>query len=186
MDDHALKPLEREIREFYERLGMKIHQRNIPLLLVNQQEMKKDKARCQKNTVEGEDHILVAHSRDLTIRVWKGFPRLFTGQTLAHEMMHAWLTLEGYHDLDLVVEEGLCEILAHMWLDSHIRSMSKSKMALSPGFDFQKRLAKFLQHDIESNPDTVYGDGFRKMKRATDMYGLKGTLDYIRMTGSYP
>ncbi|KAI6700150.1 hypothetical protein NL676_014474 [Syzygium grande] len=59
--------------------------------------------------------------------------------------------------------------------------MSNSKIALSPGFDFQKRLAKFLQHDIESNPDTVYGDGFQKMKRATDMYGLKGTLDYIRI-----
>ncbi|KAI6700149.1 hypothetical protein NL676_014473, partial [Syzygium grande] len=91
-----------------------------------------------------------------------------------------------YHDLDLVVEEGLCQVLAHMWLDSQMRSMSKSKIALSPGFDFQKRLAEFLQYDIESRTDSPYGTGFQLMKRATDMYGLKGTLDYIRMTGSYP
>lgn len=96
------------------------------------------------------------------------------------------MRLAGYHDLDLVVEEGLCEVLGHMWLDSHMRSLSKTEMALSPGFDFQKRLAKFLQHDVESNPDPVYGGGYRLMRRATDMYGLKGTLDYIRMTGSYP
>ncbi|KAF7847982.1 hypothetical protein BT93_L2396 [Corymbia citriodora subsp. variegata] len=73
-----------------------------------------------------------------------------------------------------------------MWLGSQIRSMSESKAAPSPQFDFQKRLAKFLQRDIESRTDQDYGTGFQLVKKATDTYGLKGTLDYIRMTGSFP
>ncbi|XP_056169904.1 protein DA1-related 1-like [Syzygium oleosum] len=209
MDDQAFKALEHEIREFYEYLGMKVHQRTIPLYLVNEQEMKESKARDGKNghhrldgtygrttsyvhtmytNVEGRRHTLVAHSRVVSIRVLYGLPRLFTGQILTHEMMHAWhvLEIDGYHNLSLEVKEGLCEVLAHTWLGSQIRSMSKSKAAPSPLFNFEKRLAKFLRHGIESRTDHPYGTGFQLVKRATDMYGLKGTLDYIRMTGVFP
>lgn len=49
MDDQAFKALEHEIREFYDYLGMKVHQRTIPLYLVNEQEMKESKARDGKN-----------------------------------------------------------------------------------------------------------------------------------------
>ncbi|KAI6700151.1 hypothetical protein NL676_014475 [Syzygium grande] len=188
MDDQAFKALEHEIREFYDYLGMKVHQRTIPLYLVNEQEMKESKARDGKNNVEGRRHTLVAHSRVVSIRVLYGLPRLFTGQILTHEMMHAWhvLEIDGYFNLSLEVKEGLCEVLAHTWLGSQIRSMSKSKAAPSPLFDFEKKLAKFLRHGIESRTDHPYGTGFQLVKRATDMYGLKGTLDYIRMTGGFP
>lgn len=209
LDDGALKALEREIREFYECLGMKVHQPTIPLYLVNQQEMNEYIARDKKNghhrkgvtlgltkpdydciftTVEGRQHPLVAYTKVVSIRILCGLPRLKTGVTLTHEMMHAWhiLEIDGYHRLTYEVREGLCEVLGYMWLDSQIFSMSKSKAAPSPQFDFQKRLAKFLQHSMETRTGDVYGTGFRRVKRATDMYGLKGTLDYIRMMGSFP
>lgn len=75
--------------------------------------------------------------------------------------------LTGYHILSDEVREGLSEVL-------------------SPQFDFQKMLGKFLQHKIESRTGDEYGTGFQLAKRATDMYGLKSTLDYICMTGSFP
>ncbi|KAK9091367.1 hypothetical protein Sjap_024544 [Stephania japonica] len=49
--------------------------------------------------------------------------RLLTGSILAHEMMHAWLRLN----------EGIRQVLAHMWLDS----MSASSRS---GSSLQRRL----------------------------------------------
>ncbi|KAL3723890.1 hypothetical protein ACJRO7_035973 [Eucalyptus globulus] len=215
MDSDNCKPLERKIRKFYEHLDMKVHQPTIPLYVVDRQGIKERRVRneghhrvCDDHgsilvlseargktrfntkpiytTVEGEQHKLVSYSNVKEIMVLDGCARLYTGETLAHEMMHAWLALEGYHNLTSEEEEGLCQVMAHKWLDSQISAISKSKTAPSPQLDFERRLAKHLRHGIEARTDDPYGTGFRLVKRATDMHGLKGTLDYIRMTGSFP
>jgi hypothetical protein len=51
-----------------------------------------------------------------------GLPRLLTGSILAHELMHAWLRLSGvsHRQLPLEVEEGLAQLLAHIWLESQL------------------------------------------------------------------
>ena len=46
-----------------------------------------------------------------------GLPWLLTGSILAHELMHAWLRLSGLTGLSLDVEEGLCQLLALLWLE---------------------------------------------------------------------
>ncbi|GMI68875.1 DA1-RELATED PROTEIN 1 [Hibiscus trionum] len=110
----------------------------------------------------------------------------------------------GYPILSPEVNEGICQVLAHMWLDSEINaasgsdatsSSSSSSSSSSPPSssskkggrsDFEKKLGGFLKHNIESNPSTAYGEGFRQGNQAVNKYGLKRTLDHIRMTGSYP
>ena len=52
-----------------------------------------------------------------------GMPWLLTGSVLAHEVMHAWLRLAGVHRLSLDVEEGLCQLMAMLWLDSQPPSL---------------------------------------------------------------
>jgi hypothetical protein len=52
------------------------------------------------------------------ILVMYGLPRLLTGCIIAHELMHAWLRMKGVTGLNLVVEEGLCQLMALLWLDS--------------------------------------------------------------------
>ncbi|MCD7445772.1 hypothetical protein HAX54_000010 [Datura stramonium] len=47
-------------------------------------------------------------------------PVLLTGAILAHELMHAWLRLKGYRNLSPEIEEGICQVLSHMWLESEI------------------------------------------------------------------
>ncbi|XP_047163465.1 protein DA1-related 1-like [Vigna umbellata] len=143
------------------------------------------------------------------ILVLYGLPRLLTGSILAHEMMHAWLRLKGYGNLRPEVEEGICQVLAHMWLDSEIYSSSGNEGALpsssssassssssSPSSsasskkgkrsDFEKKLGEYFKHQIESDSSSAYGDGFREGNQAVLKYGLKRTLDHIRMTGSFP
>ena len=52
------------------------------------------------------------------ILVLAGLPRLMAGSILAHEVMHAWLRLTGSPKLSLDVEEGLCQLMALLWLES--------------------------------------------------------------------
>ena len=52
------------------------------------------------------------------ILVQSGLSRLLTGSIIAHEVMHAWLRYRHVRELSLDVEEGLCQLMASLWLDS--------------------------------------------------------------------
>ncbi|XP_076903302.1 protein DA1-related 1-like [Bidens hawaiensis] len=127
-----------------------------------------------------EPYNLTRHSEVTAILVLYGLPRLLTGSILAHEMMHAWLRLNGYPRLRQDVEEGICQVVGHMWLTSEIASISMSRPP------FEKKLADFLKSQIESDISPVYGNGFRAGNRAVLKYGLQRTLHHIRSTGSFP
>ncbi|CAL0331838.1 unnamed protein product [Lupinus luteus] len=153
-----------------------------------------------------EPYRLTRRCEVTAILVLYGLPRMLTGSILAHEMMHAWLRLKGYHNLSPQVEEGICQVLAHMWLDSEIYSVSgndgapsssSSSSSSSPSSssssskkgkrsDFDKKLGDFFKHQIESDASSAYGDGFRLGNQAVLKYGLKRTLDHIQMTGCFP
>lgn len=114
--------------------------------------------------------------------------------------------LTGYPNLSPEVEEGICQVLAHMWLDSEIysgsvsecsTSSSSSSSSSSPSSssasskkgkrsDFEKKLGEFFKHQIEADTSSAYGEGFRLGNEAVLKYGLKSTLDHIQMTGSFP
>ncbi|KAE8685377.1 Protein DA1 [Hibiscus syriacus] len=154
-----------------------------------------------------EPHRLIRRCEVTAILILYGLPRLLTGSILAHEMMHAWLRLKGYPNLSPEVEEGICQVLAHMWLDSEIYAASGSDAASSSSSsssspssssssstsskkgkrsDFENKLGGFFKHQIESDSSKAYGEGFRQGNQAVNKYGLKRTLDHIRMTGSFP
>ncbi|KAI4327538.1 hypothetical protein L6164_019987 [Bauhinia variegata] len=151
-----------------------------------------------------EPYRLIRRCEVTAILVLYGLPRLLTGSILAHEMMHAWLRLKGYPNLSPEVEEGICQVLAHMWLDSEMYSgsgndgaSSSSSSSSSPSSsatsskkgkrsDFEKKLGEFFKHQIEADTSSAYGDGFRLGNQAVLKYGLRSTLDHIRLTGSFP
>lgn len=109
----------------------------------------------------------------------------------------------GYSNLSPEVEEGICQVLAHMWLDSEIMAGSGSSTIASTSTSsssssssnsskkgkrsqFEKKLGEFFKHQIESDTSAAYGDGFREGNKAVLKYGLKSTLDHIRLTGCFP
>lgn len=101
-----------------------------------------------------------------------------------------------------------------MWLDSEIiagassstepsSSSSSSSSSASPSSssasssssgsskkgkrsDFEKKLGGFFVHQIESDTSVAYGDGFREGNKAVEKFGLRRTLDHIRLTGCFP
>nr|GEV34070.1 hypothetical protein [Tanacetum cinerariifolium] len=87
--------------------------------------------------------------------------------------MHGWLRLKGYRNLNPEVEEGICQVLSYMWLESEIMPGSTSSAPSS---------SSSVAHDASP----AYGEGFRAANAAMNTYGLRRTLDHIRLTGSFP
>ncbi|ONI32763.1 hypothetical protein PRUPE_1G384500 [Prunus persica] len=145
-----------------------------------------------------EPYKLTRRCEVTAILILYGLPRLLTGSILAHEMMHAWLRLKGYRPLSQDVEEGICQVLAYMWLEAELISGSGSDVASTSSSStssatkkgtrsqFEKKLGGFFKHQVESDMSPVYGDGFRAGQQAIQKYGLRSTLDHIRMTGTFP
>nr|WID60887.1 CHS3 protein [Arabidopsis thaliana] len=143
-----------------------------------------------------ESQRVVRKCEVTAILILYGLPRLLTGYILAHEMMHAYLRLNGYRNLNMVLEEGLCQVLGYMWLESQtyffdtatIASSSSSRTPLSTTTskkvdpsDFEKRLVNFCKHQIETDESPFFGDGFRKVNKmmASTNLSLKDTLKEI-------
>ncbi|XP_044461304.1 protein DA1-related 2-like isoform X2 [Mangifera indica] len=135
------------------------------------------------------------------ILVLYGLPRLLTGAILAHELMHGWLRLKGYRNLNPEVEEGICQVLSYMWLESEVlpgskympstsaassssSSSSSSKKGERSGVE--KKLGEFFMHQIAHDGSPAYGGGFRAANAAVNKYGLHRTLEHIRLTGNFP
>ncbi|XP_022995431.1 protein DA1-related 2-like isoform X2 [Cucurbita maxima] len=150
---------------------------------------------------------LIRNSEVIAILVLFGFPRLLTGSILAHELMHSWLRLKGYRNIKREVEEGICEVLSYMWLESEVMSGLRSRPSSSTASSSssssssshysssskkggnsstEKKLGEFFMYQIVNSPSKIYGDGFRAANVAVNKYGLRRTLDHIHMTGSFP
>ncbi|KAL5717247.1 Protein DA1-related 2 [Ranunculus cassubicifolius] len=134
------------------------------------------------------------------ILVLYGLPRLLTGSILAHELMHGWLRLKGYRNLSPEVEEGICQVLSYMWLESEVMPGSTNMPSTSTASssstsssskkgrksDLEKKLGEFFMHVIVHDTSAAYGEGFRAANAAVNRYGLRRTLDHIRLTGHFP
>ena len=114
---------------------------------------------------------------------------------LFFEILTFSVFLQGIQTLSQDVEEGICQVLAHMWLDSELRSTSGSNVASSSASrtakrgtrsPFERKLGEYFKHQIESDTSPVYGNGYRAGQQAVRKYGLERTLDHIRMTGKFP
>lgn len=52
--------------------------------------------------------------------------------------------------------------------------------------DVEKKLGEFFMHQILHDASPAYGEGFRAANAAVNKYGLRRTLDHIRLTGNFP
>jgi hypothetical protein len=88
-----------------------------------------------------------------------------------------------------------------MWIESEIMGGSGSNAASTSSSSssltstaskrggrsqFEQKLGDFFKHQIESDTSMAYGDGFRAGNRVVLQYGLKRTLEHIRLTGTLP
>ncbi|OIW04077.1 hypothetical protein TanjilG_00637 [Lupinus angustifolius] len=148
--------------------------------------------------IRTQPHKLIRRSEVTAILVLYGLPRLLTGAILAHELMHAWLRLKGYRNLNPEVEEGICQVLSYMWLESEVMpnfqnmpstassSSSSSSSKKGAKSHVENKLGEFFMNQIVNDSSPAYGGGFRAANEAVNKYGLRSTLDHIRLTGFFP
>lgn len=112
---------------------------------------------------------------------------------------HMPLNNAGYRNLNPEVEEGICQVLSYMWLESEvmpgIRNMPSTSAASSSSSssskkggksNVEKKLGEFFLHQIANDGSPAYGGGFRAANAAVNKYGLRGTLAHIDYTGNFP
>ncbi|EFJ44813.1 hypothetical protein VOLCADRAFT_106269 [Volvox carteri f. nagariensis] len=106
-----------------------------------------------------------------------GLPRLLSGSIMAHELMHAWLRMEGVVGLSAKVEEGLCQLMACLWLDR--------QHELLKGKQEEQRLASFFSYQIRTDTSEVYGDGFREAMEAFQSIGFAAVIQNVKRYGRF-
>lgn len=99
-----------------------------------------------------------------------------------------WGLSGSFPHLRSEVEEGICQVMAHLWLQAQIGNVgSSSSSDVKKGNQVdQHRLGEFFMHQIAMDPSPVYGDGFRRAHAAVAQYGLPQTLTHMKMTGTFP
>ncbi|XP_070033785.1 protein DA1-like isoform X1 [Nicotiana tomentosiformis] len=210
LDPKDCKPLLDEVHRFFKGLNMKIRY-YIPILLVDQKEMigNDDKSSLgltvyEKSKLDSVTYVSRSIQKGENIEVVKevehlvpgrkvkamlllyGFPKLALGATLAHEMMHAWMQIQGYRGLALNIAEGICEVMAHKWLEWQSFTGDDFMNGASETAQFLRNLKEFLKDGIEKSYSEAYGHGFREAKWAVERYGLRYTLDHIAQTRKLP
>ncbi|XP_040363976.1 protein DA1-related 1-like [Rosa chinensis] len=109
-----------------------------------------------------------------------GSPGVRMGETMAHEMMHAWFYLQGCRGkLERSVEEGICSLMGYMWMEWFCTSGVDSFYKTSVQVQYTKDLKDYTAHCMELNQDKIYGQGFRDAIKAVSKFGFNYTVDYI-------
>lgn len=88
------------------------------------------------------------------IYILKGLPREYFIETLSHEMMHQWLTLNGKEGMKPVLLEGACNYIAYYIMER-----------------LKTPLCYYIIDNLLKDPHPHYGKGFRKV------------LEYARKNG---
>jgi len=225
VDTKNCQPLYREILKFYKDMSMPIEQEIPMLLVERQalnaaRDNEKDghshtaetrglclseeqtittvfggKSRNPMRHMRTENQKLTRHCEVTAILVLFGLPRLLTGSILAHELMHAWLRLQGtFPHMRPEVEEGICQVMSHIWLTKELNKLngtnsSSSSSSSRPNSNqaaLEIRLAEFYLHQISTDSSPIYGGGYRHGFAAVQEFGLSRVLEHLRLTANFP
>jgi hypothetical protein len=114
--------------------------------------------------------LTISRATDVVdLMVMRDLPVIKFGSTVAHEVMHAYLTQQRFPPLPEPVAEGLCQLLAYAW----VRRQS------GPA-------AQAETHLIKETPNPVYGDGFRRARASVERVGVRKTLEHVRQRRDFP
>ncbi|QDZ22079.1 LIM zinc-binding domain-containing protein [Chloropicon primus] len=122
-----------------------------------------------------ESEVIARRSNVTAVLVLYGLPRMLFSSVLAHECTHAYIKLNDFPKLTLQTEEGLCQLLAYLWLK-----------AQPPGEGDKEKEKLYHMTKIFEDESVVYGDGFRMSFEAYTKYGLNRVLSHVKLSGALP
>ncbi len=120
-----------------------------------------DESGLTKYTEQTIDGVCIV--RNFEIFILKGMPRIVFTEIIAHELMHVWLYTNASKKLALALSEGSCNYASFIILNQSYGTM-----------------AEFELGNLLTNPDPIYGDGFRRVKRLVSDKGVAWWLEYLK------
>lgn len=166
---------------------------DLPLCIVDPKDMLavKNSATWVKSSTPSLGLTVKTRSKDKEffqpqkVLVLKGMNELKTGSVMAHELMHCWLALnvlngkERDNLLPLDVEEGLCELIAYLWL---LNEKQSKKISAPTGMDdVQVELVR-----MENNDERQQGLSFHQAFHALQGRTFKELLTAVVKEGRFP
>ena len=156
-------------------LGMKVDYDGIRIHLIGRDEMQKLSGHHSEGlrgfTDYREDFRVFgkSHDRAMDMYLLYGMPRMELISTIAHELGHVWQFNRGRFRNDRAWNEGSCNYAAYLVLAKY------------PG-----RESSFFRASLSRDDDSVYGEGFRRVKNLAEAEGTKGWLRYLARSTDFP
>jgi len=117
-----------------------------------------------------------------------GLPADLTASILAHEATHAWIKLHPSFNpsmpIPLQVEEGVCQLVAMLFLTDGLEEASKVNEG--DGGPSDEKLRQYFKFSIETDTSEVYGEGYRKAAKAYAHIGIEALLSHIVTYREFP
>ena len=147
--------------------GIRVATDDIPVLLLPRDRMQMLSHDAEQNVKGFTDYVIAPQAdgkwkaETFNIDLLYGMPEIETTYALAHELMHVWLARRGVgrDDQDQALVEGSCSYASFLVMS-----------------DLDTRESEFVAHRIQSEPDSVYGGGFRRVKGYVDANGVEAWL----------
>ncbi|MCX6827365.1 MAG: protein DA1 [candidate division Zixibacteria bacterium] len=151
-------------------IGITIDDEGIPLTLIDRDQLNRLDQGERTGKLEGYTYYRSygkpggpPQSREFSISILTGMPRLRFIFAMAHELMHVWIFTNAPRETDPALSEGSCNYAAYLVLQM-----------------FDSKEADFMRQMIMQNDDPLYGDGFRRVKEFAEKVGLTGWLNYLQ------
>ncbi len=168
-DNGRISGLLEKVRTWLGGIGISISSSSLSVKGVSLSELKKEAGNYYSSNVKGfcaSDIYSSSKSGTRyshTIYVLNGLPALNIESIIAHELMHVWITENIKAKLTSSVIEGSCNYAAYLYLKQQVDQSSQK-----------------LIDEIEDDPSTVYGDGFRIIKNRFGSKTISEFLNYLR------
>lgn len=168
------QPILLQVRRTLAGLGLDLGRVETPLRLVDQTELS-----CRSDRDYNPHPTGMASHRWTTLNgqviertveailILHGLPREHFETVAAHELMHTYLFINGFPQLEPWIEEGLCELAEYLWLQREHTPEATYRLKL-----------------MADNNDPIYGRGFRTALRAYEQKGLSALLASVRQKGT--
>lgn len=156
--------------------GLKLEAVDVNIQGVNRDQLKQIAGSAYSDNMRGFSKIATETTRrgnyetsksEYSVFVLNMIPYEYIETTIAHELMHIWLFQNTHNEHEAELEEGSCNYVAYLFAKT-----------------LNTKTAQDIVKQLENEPDPVYGDGFRKVKKVFGGRYLVEFLNFLKENDS--